>query len=362
MDHQPYKKPELVQTRLTSAFFTQNNGREISQSSKSPYFSKPPPKDPLDSQEQHIKDPTRGISKLDLHPERRSNLSRPTPSLNRATRSTMLAHTAAETKSLLPNILKTTHHAPPHGHAYNPSNLYSLDPSKCPHLPQKPIRVLNSDTIDAALTLTSSSLLSKPKPVLVLNMANAYHSGGGWLHGTLAQEEALCYRSSLSFTLKHRYYPIPEAGGIYSPTVVVIRESITQGHNLLDLSKPDELPILSVVSVAAINGPKVSKDTTGNEVYTDRKDREVMKEKMRVVLRIAAVNGHRALVLGALGCGAFGNPRGEVVACWKEIFSETEFQGGWWESVVFAVMEPGEDRDGNGNFGVFWRGLDQLLV
>lgn len=362
MDHRQHKKPELVQSRLTSAFFTQNNDREIPQSSKSPYFSKPPPKDPSDVQEQQIRDTTRGVSNLDLHPERRSNVARPAPSLTRATRSTMLAHIAAETKSLLPNILKTTPHAPSHGHAYNPSNLYPLNPSKCPHLPQTPIRVLNSDTIDAALTLSPSSHPSKTKPVLVLNMANAYHSGGGWLHGTLAQEEALCYRSSLSFTLKHRYYPIPEAGGIYSPTVVVIRESMTQGYNLLGLSKPDELPVLSVVSVAAINGPKVFKDAAGDEVYKDRKDREVMKEKMRVVLRIAAVNGHRALVLGALGCGAFGNPRGEVVACWKEIFSEQEFQGGWWESVVFAVMEPGEDRDGNGNFGVFWRGLDGLLV
>lgn len=356
------KKPELVQSRLTSAFFTPRNGKASPQTTSSPYFSKPPQEDPRRSQEEPVKDATQELSKINLHPERRSNLSRPPPSLGRATRSTLLAHTAAETKALLPNILTTTPNSPPHGHRYDPGNLYRLDPRKCPKLPQTAIRVLNSDTIDAALSLASSASSSPSKPVLVLNMANAHHSGGGWLRGALAQEEALCYRSSLSFTLKHRYYPIPEAGGIYSPTVVVIRESMAQGHGLLDLTKPDVLPVVSVVSVAAINRPKVSSDAGGREGYRNPGDREVMKEKMRVVLRIAAVNGHRVLVLGALGCGAFGNPRGEVVECWKEVLAENEFQGGWWETVAFAVMEPGEDKDGNGNFGVFWRALDGVMV
>jgi len=355
------RKPELVQSRLTSAFFAPRNAAARPQGTSSPYFSKYQ-EDPSNPQKERETPTMQGIPKTDLHPERRSHLSRPPPSLSRATRSTLLAHTAAETKALLPNILKTTPNSPPHGHPYDPGNLHRLDPRKCPNLQQTPVRVLNSDTIDAALSLASSASSSTSKPVLVLNMANAYHSGGGWLRGALAQEEALCYRSSLSCTLKNRYYPMSEAGGIYSPTVVVIRESMAQGHGLLDLTKPDDLPVVSVVSVAAIDGPKVSKDASGKEEYKHRADREVMKEKMRVVLRIAAVNRHRLLVLGALGCGAFGNPREEVVECWKEVFAEDEFRGGWWETVAFAVMEPGEDKDGNGNFGVFWRGLNGVMV
>ena len=265
----------------------------------------------------------------------------------------MLAHTAAETKALLPNILKTTPKAPAEGILYHPGNLSHLDSRYCPRLPQTTIRVLNADTIDAAIDLSTPKVSQLPqKPVFILNMANAYHSGGGWLHGSLAQEEALCYRSSLSFTLKIRYYPIPEAGGIYSPTVVVIRENLSSGHGLMDLSKPDDLPVFSCVSVAAIQGPAVDKDASGKERYRRAGDREIMKEKMRVILRIAAVKEHRVLVLGALGCGAFANPRGEVVSCWKEVFSESEFQGGWWEQIVFAVMESGGRKDGEDNFGL----------
>ena len=194
----------------------------------------------------HENDSHSGRSPINLHPDRRSNLSRP-PSLE-PTRSVILAHTAAETKALLPNVLKTTPQAPADGVLYHPDNLPHLDSRYCPKLPQTAIRVINADTIDAAIGLSTPVVSQLPllkKPVLVLNMANAYHGGGGWLHGSLAQEEAMCYRSSLAFTLKVKYYPIPDAGGIYSPTVVVIRENRSSGHALQDLSKPDAFPVFS---------------------------------------------------------------------------------------------------------------------
>ena len=326
------QKQKLYQTKLTSSFFRSKHGSAGDAAS------------------------------INLHPERRSNLARPPPSL-KPTRSAMLAHTAAETKALLPKLLKKIPQAPADGVLYHPGNLLRLDSRSCSRLPRTAIRVLNADTIDAAIDLSTPTVSQlSNKPVLVLNMANAHHSGGGWLHGALAQEEAMCYRSSLSFTLKYRYYPILEAGGIYSPTIVVIRQNMSSGHGLMDLSKPDDLPVFSCVSVAAIRGPPVEKDIGGTESYKRAGDRDIMKEKMRVVLRVAVVKGHRVLVLGALGCGAFANPRGEVVECWKEVFSESEFQGGWWERVVFAVMEPGATKDGDGNYGVFFRGLDGMVV
>lgn len=359
-----HQSSKLYQTKITSSFFGSKSS-PAEDNTTSPYFSRPA----LESSNTravaaapHQNDSETVKTPVNLHPERRSNLARPSPTL-KPTRSVMLAHTAAETKGLLPNILKTTPKASAEGFLYHPGNLSHLDSRHCPALPQTAVRVLNADTIDAAIDLSTPKVSQLPqKPVLVLNMANAYHSGGGWLQGSLAQEEALCYRSSLSFTLKIRYYPIPEAGGIYSPTVVVIRKNQSSGHGLMDLSKPDDLPVFSCVSVAAIQGPAVEKDAGGMERYRRAGDRGTMKEKMRVILRIAAVKRHRVLVLGALGCGAFANPRGEVVSCWKEVFLESEFQGGWWEQIVFAVMESGGRKDGDDNFGVFYKGLDGMMV
>jgi uncharacterized protein (TIGR02452 family) len=74
---------------------------------------------------------------------------------------------------------------------------------------------------------------------------------------------------------------------------------------------------------------------------------------MRLALRIAATNGHGMLVLGALGCGVYANPPGEVANCWLEVLREAEFRGNWWREVCFAVYDPKNE----GNFAVFERVL-----
>ena len=304
---------------------------------------------------------------LDLHPSRRANLKIKPPAIPSSKRSVLLAAVAEETKELLPGVLKITADAPPNGELVKPENLYPAFKSHCPNLPKTLVRVINIDTLDAAIrlsSLTASSVAGASNPpVLVLNMANAKHAGGGWLQGAIAQEEALCYRSSLSFTLKRGFYPIPDRAVIYSPTVVVIRDSLARGHKLLDLTKPEKLPVVSVISVAAVRDPSVSRRLdSGEEIYSDGDDRDLMRSKIRMALRVAATKGHRKLVLGALGCGAFGNPKAEVVRLWKEILTEPEFSGGWWDNVVFAVLDDGGGKDSNGNYGVFWRGLEGLAV
>jgi uncharacterized protein (TIGR02452 family) len=149
---------------------------------------------------------------------------------------------------------------------------------------------------------------------------------------------------------------------MYSPTVVIFRESLKNGHGLLDLAMPETLPVVSVISIAAIRQPAV---TIVDSVmkYANPNDRNLTKEKMRKVLRLSAWKRHRRLVLGALGCGAFRNPNGEVAECWAEVFAEPEFQGGWWERVVFAVLDDtGGGNRGEGNFTKFVNRLEGVAI
>jgi uncharacterized protein (TIGR02452 family) len=91
-------------------------------------------------------------------------------------------------------------------------------------------------------------------------------------------------------------------------------------------------------------------------MYSFEQERDLMQEKMRTVLRIAAYWQHREICIGAFGVGpAFRNPVGEVAKMWRELlFEEDEFQG-VFRDVVFCIEsnQPGNTRGGVQDLQVF---------
>lgn len=76
---------------------------------------------------------------------------------------------------------------------------------------------------------------------------------------------------------------------------------------------------------------------------------------MRQVLRVLEKNQVTHCVLGALGCGAFQNPPGEVARIYKAILEEPEWAG-VFQSIVFAVLDV---KKGEGNFKIFQEELEK---
>lgn len=306
----------------------------------------------------------------------------------RPERADKLTAIANETLNVLPNVIQSLPRLKPTESELFRSSTNPLTAAACPNLPPCTISVVDQDTFDAAIDLgglstgqtstqpASSTSQSPISRVAVLNLASEKSPGGGWLNGALAQEECLCYRSSLYLSLHKSFYPLQSVSALYTPDVVIIRESFSQGHRLL-VPRLDNttLPVVSVISVAAIRRPDIDvvKVDLGNgkfseySVFARRADRVLTKDKMRISLRVAALKGHRKLVLGALGCGAFKNPTSVVADCWLEVLQESEFAGGWWEDIVFAVLDKGSDgdnaaRDKKGNFIVFYDTLHGKVV
>jgi uncharacterized protein (TIGR02452 family) len=320
-----------------------------------------------------------------------------------------LKKVADETKAELPNVLSQLPGLDAMDSSIHDLNdLAALDAGDCPafDLPNADakagkkgtrIKVFDMDTFDAAIDVAPNYkagdhqvlLQSRPvatdsqsqsqdqdqimsdisprsniMPVAVLNLASERSAGGGFHKGALAQEEALCYRSSLYLSLHKSYYPLPSLSAIYSPSVLIIRDAMSRGHSLLtSTQRPADLPVTSVISVAALRLPALTDDRKN---YRKEGQRAETKRKIRITLRIAAMKGHTKLVLGALGCGVFGNPPGEVANCFLEVLREKEFQGGWWEDVVFAILDnvKGDQggKDGVGNYGEFYRVLHDQVV
>jgi len=245
---------------------------------------------------------------------------------------------------------------------YSFASLQRLDPILCPgYASSAIISVTSEDTFNAALRLAGNNINSDSSPrrnrPLVVNFANDRKPGGGWRNGALAQEEALCYRSSLALSLEGQQYPLKMDEMLYTPYVLVIRDDMASGHELLPAR--DFTPV-SVATVAAINKPQLRhfQQKWRPLVFASDRERSITKSKMRLVLRAAARHGHDELVLGALGCGVFANPPEDVAHCWLEVLQEVEFSGGWWREICFAVFDPNRQ----GNYETFVRVLDGKQV
>ena len=123
------------------------------------------------------------------------------------------------------------------------------------------IRVQCTDTLGAAAKLSERPFAAKrtdptsktqTRPnVAVLNMASPIRPGGGFLDGANSQEEFLCARTTLYPSLWDSFYRLPEVGGIYTPDVLVFRDSTPEAN---DLTKRDRY-FLDVVSAGMFRFP-----------------------------------------------------------------------------------------------------------
>lgn len=277
---------------------------------------------------------------------------------------------AAEAKkTYIPYIERNMVKCPVNSYLYADSSQIRVTPDKRSKQRLR-VAVIDGDPIDVALSwyqysLTDASKAQSARPIPVVNMANEKRPGGDWESGLMAPEECFARRSNLVHALQtpwnlHQYqispdvhYPIPQKGGIYSPHVVVFREGPEQNY-----APWKEFRSLPVISVAPVRRPKL--DETGTQ-YSFEQEKDLMTEKMRTVLRIAAYCGNKDICLGAFGVGPiFRNPVGEVAKMWRALlFNEEEFRG-VFTNVVFAIESnpPGNARGGVSELEVFKQEFD----
>lgn len=201
--------------------------------------------------------------------------------------------------------------------------------------------------------------------ILVLNTSNEKEPGGGWERGGLTQEEVFSRRSNLVQTLittglhfgaPSGHYPIPQTGAVYSPNVVIFRDGYAKDYKVWD---EEDWTTISVVSASAVRRPKVKESGLH---YAFEEERNLQKEKMKSVLRVAALNGHVNLVLGGFGSygqegngsgggGLYRNPILDVCTMWEELLRHDREFSGWFANIVFALGDRGgswmkEDEEG----------------
>ena len=187
------------------------------------------------------------------------------------------------------------------------------------------IEVINADSFQAAKNL---------KEPLVMNFANAHNPGGGFVLGATAQEEALCRCSTLYESIHskaasemYRYNNTHLSSTesdymLLSPDVYVFRNA-----NCEILEEPFHV---GVVTIPAPNRHGAALLTSSATI------KEVMLRRIRIMLRMATRHAYQNIVLGAWGCGAFGNNPKDVSAYFKQVLIDEEY-GKCFEKVCFAI-------------------------
>lgn len=250
------------------------------------------------------------------------------------------------------DIIKSEMYSPSEDTYVNISDLIDYSISNTKYFPPDHvtdvmvIEVTSETTNQAAVRLLSEGY----KDIVALNFASATNPGGGWLHGAIAQEEDLCRRSVLYECIRKQtsYYNknIPNGkkgytdGMIYSPDVTFFRD---EDYKLLEVPYS-----LSIITAPAPNVWSMDDPSEDNL-------KEIFNRRTRKILKIAAEYKHKTIILGAWGCGAFGN-NAQMVA---ESFDEALREAPLFEHVCFAVYDSHKEQPTFNTFNDYFLGVEE---
>jgi uncharacterized protein (TIGR02452 family) len=188
-------------------------------------------------------------------------------------------------------------------------------------------------------TFHALARLAAPGPghLACLNFASAKNAGGGFLNGSLAQEEALACASGLYPCLltAPEYYESNRANrsalyldmAIFSPLVPFFRDD--DGELL-------EKPLLaSIITAPAPNAGAIAQ----NEPRDSHLVEPTLRRRADLVLSIAASQKVDTLVLGAWGCGVFRNDPRIVAGIFADLLNNSGKFARAFNQIVFAVFD-----------------------
>lgn len=227
----------------------------------------------------------------------------------------------------------------------------------------------NEDSFSLAIERSKNAkyLFSKDakQEVLVLNFANPVNPGGGVRKGAQAQEEDLCRKSSLLFALEDKsaspYYQCNRSLNTYMGSDAIV---ITPKVEIIKDGNGELLDDSVVVSVMTCAAPMVK---YGLEGMSQEEYEQLLYHRIEGMLKCAAYLKYKVLVLGAFGCGAFGNDAKTVSDIFYKVLKEFDFCGmkekDLFKRIDFAVLDKSPEqynyKEFSRNFDNFYRDEDE---
>lgn len=202
-------------------------------------------------------------------------------------------------------------------HRYNFSRLYDNQKNR-----DVQIEVIKSDTVSALQKYANEG------KVALLNFADAYEPGGLVLYGETTQEECLCRSSNLYDAITEPY--IKESYYDYNCNNYPRGEGTNEVLYVKDVTffRDAQLNAMTPIVCDVITNAAPHSHTT-----TDA----VVEQRMINILTSSVMNDVDVLVLGAWGCGAFGNDIVDYLRKWKKVIAQVDTPN----KIVFAMLSDG---------------------
>ena len=171
------------------------------------------------------------------------------------------------------------------------------------------------------------------KKTCVLNFASYRHPGGNFINGSRAQEESLCLESFLYNVLvefqsfyawnnKHINNSLYLNRALYSPKVVFEHNNMSHKFDVLTCASPN-------LSAAR---KKITEDENTKE----------LENRIKFIVDILLANNVETAILGAFGCGVFGQNPIEVATIFEKIISKYCLNKKM--KIVFAIPQGNNDN------------------
>jgi len=193
----------------------------------------------------------------------------------------------------------------------------------------------SESVIDTIFNLQSRSI--DGNKVGVLSFASAKNPGGGFLNGSMAQEEALAYCSNLYESIKDSdLYAINARckSTTYTDTAITCRVSFfrTSDFELVDIPYD-----VNIVTCPAVNMSRVRPDMIDEA-------KRVMVDRMSKIIALMINRGYEYIILGAYGCGVFRNDPKDIASTWHYLLVERNLRT-YFKEIYFSIYEVPPDRN-----------------
>ena len=211
-----------------------------------------------------------------------------------------------------------------------------FNPSFIQGKPQE-IKITDADSVEAAfneyIDEIENGKLIKP---CILNFASYKHPGGMFLEGSSAQEESLCHASNLYNILekfdKDYYAPHRTKGAtnraLYNNQAIFTPDVVFEYNK--NIFKCD------VLTCAAPNYAAASKYYN----VTSKENAEVLLDRIKFLRKILEANNVKTVILGAYGCGVFGQDPNLVAKYMNDVFKDSNI-----DTIIYAIPRGLNERN-----------------